>query len=225
MGVMTDAQAIGAAQLRAESRRATGLVGAVALGALGLVLVAFVAGPDVVRLRQLGPGLIWLGLLYAVVVAAERVDATMRANDVHSALWLLVEDRRALFLANVFSLGTLLVTMSLALVLLAVVVLGLPLGLADIPVVALTAALAGVASAAVGSVIATILGPSSQRSLLAPVATLPLLAPVLLGGTGVVRGLVEGETDVATWLLVLTAHASLSIGLGLLLFEAAATPE
>ena len=222
---MADAHAIGTAQLRAESRRAAGLIGAVALGALGLVLVAFVAGPDVVRLGQLGPGLIWLGLLYTVVVAAERVDATLRVNDVHSALWLLVEDRRALFLANVFSLGILLIAMSLALVLLSVVVLGLPLDLTDIPVVAFTAALAGIASAAVGSVIATILGPSPERSLLAPVGMLPLLAPVLLAGTGVVRGLVDGETDVASWLVVLTAHASLSIGLGLLVFEAAATPE
>lgn len=225
MGLIGDARVIGMAQLRAEFRHGAGLVGAVTTGGLGLVLVAFVAGPDITRLRDIGPGLIWLGLLYAVVVSAERVDATLRANDVHSALWLQVEDRRSLFLANVFSLGTLLVTMSLALVSLAMVLLDLGLRLADLPIVAVTAVLAGVAAAAVGSIIATVVGSSADRSLLAPVAMLPLLAPVLLGGTGVIRGLIDGESDVAKWLLVLTAHASLSVGIGLLVFEAAVAPE
>lgn len=226
MTVLGDAGLLARAQLQSELRGRTTLAASAALGALGLILTALVAGPDGARLRALGPGLVWLGVLYGVIGLAERLDAVLREHDAHSALWLTVADRRAIYLGAVGALATLLVGLVVSLALLASVLLDLRLAAAAWPVVLLVAALGSLAAAAVGVLVSSLIGASDQRALLGPVVLLPLLAPTMLAGSGSLTAIASGDGAATVgWAGLLAIQAALFLGVGLLTFEAAAAPE
>lgn len=221
-----DASHLAAAQLRTELRGRTALTASATVGALGLLLVGLVAGPDLARLRDLGPGLVWLGMLYAVIALGDRLDSTLHAQDAHSGFWLVVGDRRAIYLGTVIALWVLLLGLVLSLILLASVLLDLRLPPSTLPVLLVACALAALGASAVTALVSALVRGSSQRALLAPVILLPLLAPTLLAGSGTVNALLAARpSEVLGWLGLLTAESALFLGLGLLTYEAAATPE
>ncbi len=226
MTLLADARLLAAAQLRTELRGRAAIAASATVGALGLILVGLVAGPDLARLRDLGPGLVWLGLLYAVIALADRLDATLHTQEAHSAFWLVVADRRAIYLGTVAALTALLLGLVLALAMLATILLGLRLPSAGLPLLVVACAIGALAASAVAVLVSALVRASVQRVLLAPVILLPLLAPTLLAGSGALRALVASESSALVgWLALLTAQAALFLGLGLLTYEAAATPE
>ena len=226
MTLVGDAATLATAQLRVELRSRTGLAASAAIGAIALVLVAFAAGPDVRQLRDLGPGLMWLGLLYGVMALADRLDASLHQHDAHGGLWLVVADRRSIYLGSVAALTVLLFGLIVGLTLLASILLSMPLSAADVPLLLGTGALAAVAAGTVAVLVGALISASAQRVLLGPIILLPLLAPVLIAGTGVVRSLVSDDSGaVIGWLAVLAIQATLCAGIGLLTYEAAAAPE
>ena len=226
MKLVMDAGWLAGAQLRVELRDRSGIAASGAIGALGLVLVALAAGPEVARLRELAPGLMWLGLLYAAIALADRLDAALHVHDAHTGFWLAVADRRSIYLGSVMALAVLLAGLALALAVLAAVLMNLPLRPADVPTLLLACALAALGAAAVAVLVAALVGASAQRALLGPVILLPLLAPVLLGGAGVMRSLMDpASSGASAWLAVLAVEAGLFTGIGLLTYEAAAAPE
>jgi heme exporter protein B len=204
----------------------TSLATTAALGALGLLLVGLAAGADLGRLRALGPGLVWLGLLYGAIALAERLEAVTHENDAHSAFWLVLADRRALYLGSVAALAALLAGLVVALTLLAGILMDMSVPLARWPIFLMVVGLGALAAAAVSALVAALLGGSGQRALLAPVLLLPLLAPTLLAGSGALTALLAADaSSVVGWTALLAAQAALFGGLGLLTFEAAAAPE
>ena len=226
MKLLIDAGWLAGAHLRVEFRDRSGMAASAAIGALGLILVALAAGPDVARLRALAPGLMWLGLLYAAIALADRLHAALRVNDAHTGFWLAVTDRRSIYLGSVAALAVLLGGLALALALLASVLMDLPLGLADVPILLLACALAALGAAAVAALVSVLVGASPQRALLGPVILLPLLTPVLLAGSGVMRSLMDpASSSPGGWLALLGIEAGFFTGIGLLTYEAAAAPE
>lgn len=225
MTIAVDALLLAAKDLRIELRTRQVTTAAAALSAITLVIVGLAVGPDPDRIRQLAPGLTWIALLYSVVVVGDRLERIDRAQDAFSGLWLAVADRRAIFLGKVVSLTIVLAVLQLGLWGLAIVLLDVAPRLelvALLPIAGLT----GLSAAAVGALVLALVATAEQRTLLLPVALLPLLVPTLVSGVNASAAAIDGRLDQAGgWLVLLLAEAALFVGLGLLTYEAAAAPE
>lgn len=225
MNVFADAALLAAKDLRAEARSRGALAAAGALGAVAFVVAAMAAGPDRAQLRQLAPALTWLALLYAAIAMADRLDLVDRRDDAFSALWLALEDRRAIYLGKVLALAVVLLVLQGVLFGLAVVLLDLPLS-GEALWLAPVAVVAALGAAATSVLVVALAGASGQRTLLMPLLLLPLMVPVLLAAvesTGAI--LVSAPAAALQWLALSAAQAALFAGLGVLVYEHAATPE
>lgn len=225
MSLLADAVALARKDLLVEVRASQAMASALALAGIALVLVGLAVGPDPDRLRTLAPALVWIALLYAAIAVAERLERIDRADDAFAGLWLVLTDRRSIFVGRVFSLSTVLAILQLAIWVAAALLLDLQLGpeaIALVPLSALTAITAATASALILALVAG----ADHRSLLLPVALLPLLVPTFLAGVQASSAVLEGRLgDATAWVAALLIEMALFAGLGLLTYETAASPE
>ncbi len=225
MSLVADALMLARKDLLVELRARQAIAAALALAGIALVLVGLAVGPDPDRLRALAPALVWIALLYAAIAVAERLERIDRSDDAFAGLWLVLADRRSIYLGRVVSLSTVLALLQVALWLAAAVLLDVPLqveALALVPLAALTAIAAATASALMLALVAD----ARHRSLLLPVALLPLLVPTFLAGVQASAAVLEGRFgDAAGWAAALFIETALFSGIGLLTYEAAANPN
>jgi ABC-type transport system involved in cytochrome c biogenesis permease component len=81
-------------------------------------------------------------------------------------------------------------------------------------------------AAAATALVEGLVGGADQRTVLLPVVMLPMLVPTLLASVNGSRALIDQDPAAAVaWILVLVAETALFLGLGLLAYEAVATPE
>lgn len=224
MSFVADVLALARKDLLVEVRARQAIATAVAVAAIALVLVGLAVGPDPDRLRALAPALVWIALLYASIAVAERLEQIDRADDAFSGLWLVLADRRAIYVGRVVSLAIFLAVLQLTLWIAAALLLDLPLGLEALALVPL-AALSALAAASVSALVIALVADAGHRPLLLPVALLPLLVPTFLAGVQASSAILDGRAGDATgWVLALLIEAALFSGLGLLTYEAAAAP-
>ncbi len=225
MNLLDDAIALARKDLLVEVRARQAMAGALALAGIALILVGLAVGPDPDRLRSLAPALVWIALLYAAIAVAERLERIDRADDAFAGLWLVLVDRRAIYLGRVLSLSVVLALLQVAIWLVAVLLLDLPLrpeAIALLPLAVLTAFTASSASALTLALVAD----ADHRPLLLPVVLLPLLIPTFLAGVQASSAVLNGPLEDATgWVAALLIEAALFAGLGLLTYETAASPE
>jgi heme exporter protein CcmB len=225
MTLATDSLLLARKDLRIESRTRAALAGTLTLGAAALVMVGLAAGPDLGRLRDLAPALTAIAALFASLAMADRLDAIDRENEALEGLWLCVEDHRAIYLGKTLALTALQSILGFVLWLLALVLLDVPVGPALLWLPALVALGASSAAASTALVVALV-GSADQRTVLLPVVMLPMLVPTLLASVNWSRALIDGDPTAAFgWILILLAQTALFVGLGLLAYEAVATPE
>ena len=223
--MLSDAIALARKDLLVEVRAREALASALALAGIALVVVGLAVGPGPARLRELAPALVWTALLYAAIAVAERFDRIDRSDDASAGLWLVLADRRAMFLGRVLSLSIVLALLQLAIWAGAAILLDLPITAvtaALIPLAAITAVTAASATALVQPLVAD----ANHRPLLLPVALLPLLVPTFLAGVQTGSAVLDGRLlDTGGWVVALLIEAALFLGLGLLAFETAVSPE
>jgi heme exporter protein B len=224
VSLLADAVALARKDLVVEVRARQAIANAVALAGIALVLVGLAVGPDPDRLRALAPALVWIALLYAAIAVAERLERIDRSDDAFAGLWLVLADRRSIYVGRVLSLATVLGLLQLAIWAVAAFLLDLPLrpeAVALVPLAALTA----VAASTVSALILALVADADHRPLLLPVALLPLLVPTFLAGVQASSAVLDGRLGDATgWAAVLLIETALFAGLGLLTYETAASP-
>lgn len=224
MNLLVDAVTLARKDLVVELRARQAVASAVALAGIALVLVGLAVGPDSDRLRTLAPALVWIALLYAAIAVAERLERIDRSDDAFAGLWLVIADRRSIYVGRVLSLSTVLGLLQLTIWAAAVFLLDLPLRpemVALVPLAALTAVAAATASALTLALVAD----ATHRPLLLPVALLPLLVPTFLAGVQASSAVLDGRLGDATgWVAALVIETGLFLGLGVLTYETAANP-
>lgn len=224
MSLLADAVALARKDLLVEVRARQAIASAVALAGIALVLVGLAVGPDPDRLRALAPALVWIALLYAAIAVAERLEQIDRFDDAFAGLWLVLADRRSIYVGRVLSLATVLGLLQLAIWAAAALLLDLPLRLEAVALIPL-AALTAVAASTVSALILALVADADHRPLLLPVALLPLLVPTFLAGVQASSAVLDGRLGDATgWAAVLLIETALFAGLGLLTYETAAGP-
>ena len=186
-----------------------------------LLMFSFALGADIQTMRDHAGGYLWLGLLFASVLAlseAFRVEAENRALE---AVLLTPADARAVYLGKALANALLLLLLGALLVPMMLVLYDVGL---DGPLHALrllaVVALGVFAISAPGTLLAAISTNAKSKDLLLPVLLFPLLVPVLLAAVKATALVIAGDPmgDAFTWLSLLVAFNVVYWALGFLLF-------
>lgn len=175
---------------------------------------------DEATARLVAPGVLWVSVAFAGVLAMGRTWSRERDNDVFRGLMLSPAPRSALYVGKL--LGTLVFLAAVECVLVLEVALLFNLQLLPIlgPLVSLLV-LGTIGFAAAGNLFAAMGVRTSARDLVLAVALFPVIAPALLCGVVGTRELLTGAPmhEIVTWLKILTAFDLTFVTAGILLFE------
>ena len=202
-------------RIEARSRVATNQVAPFAV--VVLVLFGFALEPDRGVLGQVAPGLFWVAVLFAALLAVQRSFAVESADAARDGLRLSALDPAGIFLGKAAAVALELVGLEMLLTAGVVVLYGTDLrGAALLLATALTAT---VGLAACGTVYGVLVAGLRVRETLLPLLLLPVVAPVLLGATRACEAaLGQSLDDGWRWVTLLAVFAVLYVTLGVLAF-------
>lgn len=175
---------------------------------------------DEATARLVAPGVLWVSVAFAGVLAMGRSWSRERDNDVFRGLMLSPAPRAALYVGKL--LGTLVFLAVVESVVLLEVAVLFNLDLTPVfgPLVLLLV-LGTIGFAAVGNLFAAMGVRTSARDLVLAVALFPVIAPALLCGVIGTRELLAGApiADTWAWVKILVAFDLTFVTAGILLFE------
>src|SRR3974390_3768513 len=100
-----DAALVAAKDLRIEARSRVALWQVLPFAVLVLVLLAFAIGPDQAALRHAAPGIFWVALVFATVLAIQRSVAVESGEGTRDGLRLSGLDPAGIFLGKAAAIG------------------------------------------------------------------------------------------------------------------------
>ncbi|MFN8025536.1 MAG: heme exporter protein CcmB [Acidimicrobiia bacterium] len=217
MNLWREVKLVAGKDLRIEARSKVTLQQIVPFGMIVLLLFAFALDPDRGILRRVAPGLFWVTVLLAALLAVSRSYAIEADNGARDGLRLSGLDGPALFLGKAAALAIELLALEVVLTLVVVLVYGIHLNTLVPLVLATVAATVGVA--ATGTLYGVLAAGLRVRETLVPVLLLPVVAPVLLGATRAWEAAIDGiPSDAWPWVGLLGVFALLFTAIGMLAF-------
>ncbi len=190
----------------AELRGRHATVSTLFFSAVVLLLFGFALGPDSARLAAAAPGLLWLAVVFAGMLAVSRLHLLETDDDALEQLALYPIGRRALFLGK--ALAGLAVMLVLGLLVLGAVGILFAVDVAGawLPLV-VTVLLGAIGIAAVGTFYAGVTVRLRAREVMLPLLMLPVLAPLLLGAVKATAAALAGDPfgELGAWLQLLVA--------------------
>ncbi len=222
--MIRDAVLIAKKDLRIEFSTRVTLAQILPFGILNLLLYGFALSPDLKVvgaersvLEQVAPGLFWLAVLFAAIMALGRSFAIEAADGKLDALQMAGIDPAGVFLGKTAAVALQIFLLEVVLGLAAWVMFGPPLGSAMLLVTTVLITTAAIAAA--GTLYAAVTAGSRVRDTLAPLLVLPVLTPVLLGATLATDAAFFGPTSDGTpWLLLIAVFTLLFVGVGMMAF-------
>jgi heme exporter protein B len=203
--------------LRIEIRGRHAAGSLVPFAATVLVAFGFAFGPGRDLLRATAPGLLWMAILFASVMAARRAYQTETEDGALEGLLLSPVDRAAIFLGKAVAVIAELLALELVVLLIVVVLFDLSLGSPG--EVAAAFALGTVGLAAVGGLFGIVGESARTREAILPLLTLPLVTPVLIAGVRATDLATTGLPGQAlSWLGLLAAFDVVFVSVGILVF-------
>ncbi len=190
----------------AELRGRHATVSTLFFSAVVLLLFGFALGPDSARLAVAAPGLLWLAVVFAGMLAVSRLHLLETDDDALEQLALYPIGRRAIFLGK--ALAGLAVMLVLGLLVLGAVGILFAVDVAGawLPLV-VTVLLGAIGIAAVGTFYAGVTVRLRAREVMLPLLMLPVLAPLLLGAVKATAAALAGDPfgELGAWLQLLVA--------------------
>lgn len=202
--------------LRAEARARTVAQGVGFFAALTVLLFSFALGPDSETLRRLAPGLLWLALTLASLLAVGRSFASEHDLGTLEPLLLYPVPRESLFLGKLAANLVLLLLAGGAALALMVVLYTLPAPVAIWPLTA-GLLLGALGLAITGTFYGAVSASLKAREALVPMLLLPLLVPLLISTTEITDAAFKG-TSAGGWLFLLTGFDIVTLLLALAVF-------
>jgi heme exporter protein B len=215
-----DAALVAGKDLRIEMRSRV-LVNQVApFGVLVLVLFAFALGPDAQDLLRAAPGVFWVAVLFAGLLAIQRAFAIESSDGARDGLRLAGLDPAGVFLGKAAAVFAQLVVLEILLGTGAVLLFGAHVHDAWSLVAACIAGTAGLAGS--GVLYGGLAAGLRVRETLLPLLVLPVVAPVLVAGTKVWQAALQTQTQSPAsgdgWMPLLLVFAVVYVVLGVLLY-------
>jgi len=190
----------------AELRGRHATVSTLFFAAVVLLLFGFALGPDAARLAAAAPGLLWLAIVFAGILAVNRLHLLETDDDAFEQLALYPVARRAIYAGK--ALGGFAVMLLLGVVVLGAVgiLFAVDIGSAWGPLLA-TVVLGAIGIAAVGTFYAGLTVRLRAREVMLPLLMLPVLAPLLLGAVKATAAALAGDPfgELGAWLQLLVA--------------------
>lgn len=190
----------------AELRGRHATVSTLFFAAVVLLLFGFALGPDAQRLAVAAPGLLWLAVVFAGILAVSRLHLLETDDAALEQLALYPVARRAIYAGK--ALGGFVVMLVLGVVVLGAVgvLFAVDVGAAW-PALLLTVALGAIGIAAVGTFYAGVTVRMRAREVMLPLLVLPVLAPLLLGAVRATAAALSGDPfgELGAWLQLLVA--------------------
>lgn len=218
MGLRAEARvalAIARKDALAELRGRQATVSTLFFAAIVLLLFGFALGPDSARLAVAAPGLLWLAIAFAGMLAVSRLHLLETDDDALEQLALYPVARRAIYAGK--ALGGLAVMLVLGLLVLGAVgvLFAVDVGAALLPLL-LTVMLGAVGIAAVGTFYAGVTVRLRAREVMLPLLMLPVLAPLLLGAVRATSAALAGDPfgELGSWLQLLGAFDVIMVAAG-----------
>ena len=200
------AAAILAKDLKLELRRVETVATMAVFAILVALVFVFAGDPTPADLRRLGPGALWVSLLFAGAIGFGRWFAQEERNQALQGLLVSPVDRAALFAgkwagATIFLLG---IECALVPVTLTMYQLDLAESLTEL---ALLLVVVTIGYSALGTFFAAVAAKTSAGELLLPILLFPLSVPLILAGAEGGQALVEGGRmgDYWSWLSLAVA--------------------
>lgn len=181
-------------------------------GAIVLLLFGFALGPDADRLAQAAPGLWWLAIVFAGLLAVGRLHEAETEDGALEQLALYPVARHALYAGK--ALAGFVAMLVLGGVLLPVMALLYRVDvLAAAPPLLATLVLGAAGFAAVATCYAALTVRMRSRELLLPLLVLPVVAPLLLAAVKATAAALGGDPlgELGAWLALLAAFAALML--------------
>ena len=200
----------------AELRGRHAIVSTLFFAAIVLLLFGFALGPDSAGLAAAAPGLLWLAVVFAGILAVSRLHLLETDDGALEHLALYPVSRRAIYAGKALGgFGVMLVigvvVLAAVWILFAIDVIG-----AWLPLLT-TVALGALGVAAVGTFYAGITVRLRAREVMLPLLMLPVLAPLLLGAVKATTAALAGDPfgELGAWLQLLLAFDVIMVAAGL----------
>lgn len=217
MSLLRQALLVAGKDLRIEGRSRVALNQVVPFGAVVLVLFAFALDPDRGLLPRVAPGLFWVAVLLAGLLAVSRAFAVEGEPGVRDALRLSGLDGAAVFAGKALAVAAQLLALEVLLGLGVVVLYDLEPKNPVVLVVASLVATGGLAAA--GTVYGVLAAGLRVRETLFPLLVLPVVTPVMLGATRAWEAALEGAPGEAwPWVQLLAVFGVIYTTMGWLAF-------
>jgi heme exporter protein B len=175
--------------------------------AVVLLLFGFALGPDTRKLTEAAPGLLWLAIVFAGLLAVGRLHLVETDDDALEQLALYPIDRRAIYAGKAISgLAAMLVLGGVLLVAVAILY-GIDLAGAW-PALVATLLLGCIGFAAVGTFYAGVTVRMRAREVMLPLLMLPVIAPLLLAAVKATTAALGGDPfgELPAWLQLLAGY-------------------
>jgi heme exporter protein B len=216
---MSAFRAILAKDLRTELRTLEAIPAMALFAATTFVLFRF--GLDRRELEgSLAAGVLLVTILFAAILAINRVFVAEREQGGFDAIRLAPIDSTALYAAKVCVLFVYLAVLELIAVALFALLFG---GSTGLLVMAPVLALADLGLAAVGALVSSIAVNSRARDLIAPLLLLPLLVPLMIGAASAAEPLLAAGGpsyhDFGKWMAVLALYDLVFIAVGWAVYD------
>jgi heme exporter protein B len=215
-GEARTALAIARKDAMAELRGRHATVSTLFFAAVVLLLFGFALGPDSARLAAAAPGLLWLAVVFAGILAVSRLHLLETDDGALEQLALYPVSRRAIYAGK--ALGGLAVMLVLGLLVLGAVgvLFAIDIGGAW-PALLTTVVLGAIGIAAVGTFYAGVTVRLRAREVMLPLLMLPVLAPLLLGAVKATAAALAGDPfgELGAWLQLLVAFDLIMIVAGM----------
>ncbi|MEI8336719.1 MAG: heme exporter protein CcmB [Actinomycetes bacterium] len=217
MSAFSEIKLIAGKDLRIEMRSRILLSQVLPFGAIVVLLFAFALDPDRGILARVAPGLFWITVLLAALLAIGRAFSIEQQHGARDGLRLAALDGSSVFIGKAIAIAAQLAILEAVLGLTVVVLYGVEVH--GVVVLLATAAAATIGLAAAGTLYGVLAAGLRARETLLPLLLLPVLAPVMLGATRAFEDGLEGVPgDAWPWIALLTVFALLYTGVGMLAF-------
>ena len=199
----------------AELRGRHATVSTLFFSAVVLLLFGFALGPDSARLKAAAPGLLWLAVVFAGLLAVNRLHLLETDDGALEQLALYPVSRRAIYAGK--ALGGMAVMLVLGLVVLVAVgiLFAVDVASAWLPLLT-TVVLGAIGIGAVGTFYAGVTVRLRAREVMLPLLMLPVLAPLLLAAVKATAAALAGDPfgELGAWLQLLGAFDVIMIVAG-----------
>lgn len=211
--------AVLAKDLRIELRGRHALAVVLPFAATQLIAFGLSLGPGRTLLQETAPGLLWLSVLFASVLAFRGAYESEGEDGALEGILLAPIDKAAVYLGKATAVVLQLLALELVVVLLAGALFGVRAG-GDIPALALTMLLGTVGLSAVGSLFGVLTEAARAREAVFPLLVLPLVTPVVVAAVKATALAEAGRPgEAGAWLGLLLVFDLVFAAAGTLLFE------